>query len=156
MLWSPSPLPRGPRQCLNPRVWDLAPCCSPQPHQRILGEEDVTPPVPWGCLHPHREPQPPPRHPPRAEHTLTARLWTWMVRRAWLRLECLLRACAEVCRLWEPARGGSRDAGGHDTPCLGTAPAAHPLPGTSLPELCGRTGSCHRSPTSPGDGLWGG
>lgn len=56
-----------------------------------------------GLEDPPRPQSPIPPHVPIAGEGLTARLWMWMVRMAWLRLECPLRACAEVRRLCEPA-----------------------------------------------------
>lgn len=95
-------------------------------------------PLPWGCLHPHAEPGAP-QPCPGAGCALTARLRTWTVSRAWLRLECLLRACAEVRRLWDPAGRGIDCM----TPHIPAPTPEHPLPSTpALPELlCSCTGS---------------
>lgn len=108
---------------------------------------------PWGSLHPHKKPPPPQAlsHVPRAGCALTARLQIWMVRRAWLRLECLLRACAEVRLLWDPASGGENESyrGG----MMPHAPAQHPLP-TPLPDTS-RTGSCPSYLPSEPHQSWG-
>lgn len=56
-----------------------------------------------------------------------------MVRRAWLRLECLLRAWAEVRRLWDPVRGG--------TDCT-TPHIPAPIPGHPLPTIPCQTRAC--------------
>lgn len=75
---------------------------------------------------------------------LTARLRMRMVRRAWLRLECLLRACAEVRRLREPAgmescRGDTPPRAWHhhhQVQHLPNVPPRHgPSPGTLQEEV---------------------